>query len=94
MKKIEIQFNLPVTILKENKRFVAYSPALDLSTSGKSHKEVQKRFVEIAKIFFEEIIKKGTMDDVLSDLGWHKAKQEWQPPILVSQELEKISLYA
>ena len=94
MKKIELQFNLPVTILKENKRFVAYSPALDLSTSGKSHKEAQKRFVKIARIFFEEIIKKGTIDDVLSDLGWHKTKQAWQPPILVSQELEKISLCA
>lgn len=91
---MKIQFNLPVTILKEGKRFVAYSPALDLSTSGKTFKETQKRFVEAAMIFFEEIIKKKTIDEVLGDLGWKKSKKEWQPPVVVSQKLETINCCA
>lgn len=62
-----IQLNLPVTFLREKKRFVAYSPALDLSTSGKNFEEAQKRFAEIARIFFDEIISRGTIDEVLEN---------------------------
>jgi len=53
--------NLPVFILKEGRRFIAYSPALDLSTSGKTYSEVKKRFAEIVDIFFEELDKKGSV---------------------------------
>jgi len=92
MKKISFQFRLPVTFLREGKRFVAYSPALDLSTSGKTFKEAQKRFFEAAMIFFEEIAKKGTFDEVLANLGWQKVKKDWQPPMIVSQKLETLNV--
>ncbi|MEK7651489.1 MAG: hypothetical protein AAB377_03105 [Patescibacteria group bacterium] len=85
---------LPISIFKEGKYFVAYAPALDLSTSGKSYDEAKSRFREIVGIFFEEIMKKGTLEEVLSGLGWQKIKKQWAPPVLVSQELEKISLPA
>ncbi|MEK7185421.1 MAG: hypothetical protein AAB726_02255 [Patescibacteria group bacterium] len=65
-------FNLPVVITKQNKHFVAYTPALDISTSGKSEKDVKKRFVELVNIFLEEIIEKKTVDGVLYELGWEK----------------------
>ena len=83
---------LPVSIFKEGKHFVAYTPALDLSTSGKSYDEAKTRFREIVGIFFEELVKKGTLDEVLTGLGWQKIKKQWEPPVVVSQELEKISL--
>lgn len=67
MKNVNVQYNLPVNVLREGKKFVAYSPVLDLSTSGDSFEEVNQRFVEIAEIFFEEIISKGTADEVLAD---------------------------
>ena len=44
---------VPVTILKEDKVFVAYSPVLDLSTSGKTFTQVRRRFSEAVQIFFE-----------------------------------------
>ena len=44
MKKMRIDFQLPVSFLKEDKRFIAYTPALDLSTSGKTYEEARKRF--------------------------------------------------
>ncbi len=92
MKKVNFQLVLPVTFLKEKTRFVAYSPAIDLSTSGKTFKEVKERFTEAATLFFEEIHKKGTMDGALADLGWEKHNKEWRPPIVVSQEPETISV--
>ena len=79
-----LSFNLPVVITKQNKRFVAYTPALDISTSGKSEKEVRVRFVELANIFLEEIIEAKTIDSVLSELGWEKIQKKWTPPQIVS----------
>ena len=79
-----VNFSLPVMITKQNKRFVAYTPALDIATSGKTEKEVKKRFSEIVKLFLEEIIEAGTVSDVLTELGWKKEKESWTPPRVVS----------
>jgi len=86
MLKDILSFNLPVVITKQNKRFVAYTPALDISTSGKSEKEAKARFVELANIFLEEIIEEKTADDVLSELGWKKIQKKWTPPQIISSQ--------
>lgn len=78
---------LPVTITKQNKRFVAYSPALDISTSGKSAKDVQRKFSELVQLFLEEISEAGTINDVLTELGWQKVQKTWNPPHIVSSQL-------
>lgn len=83
MKNVKLEFNLPVSVIKEGKNYVAYTPALDLSTSGKDYEEVKKRFHEIVNIFFEEIVKKGTMEEVLKELEWKKIKTKWNPPIVI-----------
>jgi hypothetical protein len=82
----KILFNLPVLITKQNKCFVAYTPALDLSTSGKSEKEVREKFAEIAIAFLEEIVEAKTVSDVLSELGWKKVQKKWTPPQVVSSQ--------
>lgn len=88
------ELKLQVSILKEGKKFIAYSPALDLSTSADSFESAKKRFDEIVRIFFKELTEMGTLDEVLTDLGWQKQKQEWVPPLVISQELESIKLPA
>ncbi len=92
MKKHSIQVELPVSILREGKNFVAYTPALDISTAGKTYEEVQKRFSELVGIFFEELIAMDTLDKVLTDLGWHKVHSKWQPPVVVSMDSMAVSL--
>jgi len=92
MKNAFLEAKLSVSIFKEGKRFVAYTPVLDLSTSGKTYKEVKKRFAEIVNIFFEETIKKGTLDEALQELGWRKIHKQWQPPVLIAQESEEIKV--
>ena len=87
-----LNINLPVSILREGKRFIAYTPALDLSTSGKSHEEAKERFKEVVSIFIEEVIKKGTLEEVLGDLGWKNIRTKWVPPTLVSQESESFRI--
>jgi hypothetical protein len=80
-----LELKLSVSIIREGKKFIAYTPALDLSTSGRSYEEVKKRFNEIVNIFFEELIKKGTLEEVLYNLGWKRIKAEWTPPMVISQ---------
>ena len=89
-----LSFKLPVTITKQNRRFVAYSPVLDVSTSGKSERDVQQKFAELANVFLEEIIEAGTADDVLKELGWTKVQKGWSPPRLVSSETIGIKIPA
>lgn len=86
MRKHDIQFSLPVSILKEGKAFIAYTPALDISTVGNTFEEARNRFNEAVKLFFEEIIEAGTIDQVLVDLGWQKIDKEYRPPVVVSNQ--------
>ena len=82
----KLSFNLPFVITKQNKRFVAYTPALDISTSGRSEKEARKRFAELAIVFLEEIFEAKTANEVLSELGWVKIQKKWTPPKIISSE--------
>ncbi len=79
-----MNFKLPVNIMKQGKSFVAYSPVLDISTAGKSVKDVQKKFIDLVNIFIEEITEAGTINEVLTELGWKKVKKNWNPPKIVS----------
>jgi predicted RNase H-like HicB family nuclease len=80
----KLTYKLPVIITKQNRRFVAYTPALDISTSGKTEKEVKERFVEMVNLFLEEIIQANTINDILTELGWKKIQKVWTPPQVVS----------
>ena len=89
MKKIAFQANLAVTFLREGKQFVAYAPALDLSTSGQTLEQAKKRFAEAVQIFFEECQRLGTLLEVLVDLGWQKGKNTLTPPAVVAQDYQQ-----
>ena len=68
MPKLNFVFNLSVTFLREKKRYIAYAPALDLSTSGRSYKEARGRFEEASALFFEELIRTNRLNEVLESL--------------------------
>ena len=83
-------YNLPVSFLREADQFVAYTPALDLSTSGTTLEEAKKNFTEAVGIFFDEIVEMGTFEDVLLVLGWKKHNQDFIPPVVISQGMESV----
>lgn len=85
---------IPVSFLREGKRFVAYTPALDLSTSGKTFEEAKKHFEEASELFFEELARMGTLDETLTNLGWRKVERRWAPPVLVAQEQSRVRVPA
>lgn len=92
MKKIAFEVELPVSIFKEGAHYVAYTPALDLSTSAKTYGDVQRRFEEVVSILVEELARKGTLGEYLENFGWRKVQKKWTPPAVVSQRLEKIAM--
>lgn len=91
MAKVTLDFQLQVMLLKEKKRFIAYAPSLDLSTSGKTIKEATHNFGKASLLFLGELVRRGTMEEVLNGMGWEKkAKKGWLPPLIVSQQSETI----
>lgn len=89
-----MQTKLSVTFLREGKRFIAYSSALDLSTSGKTFEEAKRRFAEIVEIFFEEVERQGTLKEVLQNLGWQKQQKRWTPPAIIGHESQMVRVPA
>ena len=94
MKKTEVEIILPVSIFKEGRAYVAYTPSLDLSTSGRTYPEAERHFGEAVTLFFEELLRKGNLEEVLSNLGWRKIRRAWQPPIVVSHKMERMRVPA
>lgn len=87
----QVSFNLPVSIFLQGNSFIAYTPALDVSTYGKSKAEAQKNFTELVDTFFSSFEDARQLGQVLESLGWTKQKASWQPPEI---EQTKITLPA
>lgn len=89
-----MQINVPVSYFKEDKSFVAYTPALDISSAGKTLKEAEKNIAEAVSIFMEEILTHGTLNEVLASLGWKKISRTntWMPPIFVSHGMLPVTV--
>jgi predicted RNase H-like HicB family nuclease len=86
MSKVKIAATIPLCFLKEKDSFIAFSPALDLSTCGRTFNEAKKNFSAALEIFFEECISMGTLNEVLASCGWEKdRKKGWEPPTYIGE---------
>jgi len=87
---------VPVLFFEEGDKIVAYSPALDLSTFGKTEEQAKKRFAEAATLFITEIMEMGTVDEVLEECGWRRmpSQHTWVPPIYRKCEEELVQIPA
>jgi len=85
--KIKVtESRLPVIFIREDETIIAYTPALDLSTSGRTVEEAKQHFEEAVDIFFRECTERGTLEEVLLSLGWKKSTtrpRTWQPPEII-----------
>ncbi|MFZ1728903.1 MAG: hypothetical protein WBQ23_07715 [Bacteroidota bacterium] len=101
----EIRAVLDVLILKNEKVFVAYCPGLNLSTYGDNEDDVQSAFEDAVEIFFKDTHTMGSLDRVLTKLGWKahqipvsrfelKKKQQTQPDVIRSVRHEYHVQYA
>jgi hypothetical protein len=86
MAKTKIKAAIPLIFMKEKKTFIAYSPALDLSSCGRTFEEAKNNFIEALRIFYEECISMGTLNEVLESCGWERINKKWSPPSFISEE--------
>jgi len=59
-----------VLVGKQDDYFIAYCPALELSSYGKTENQARKNFEVELEIFLEETEKKGSLEKLLLKLGW------------------------
>jgi hypothetical protein len=88
MRGVAQKIKVPVFYSKEGRSFVAYSPALDLSSCGRTLAQAQKRFSTAVALFLGELEDMGTLDSVLTELGWKKqsrSPKEWVAPHLLKR---------
>lgn len=87
-----IQVQVDVLIFQEHESYVAYCPALELSSYGEDQEDAKKAFDGAMKIFIKDSTKKGTLEKYLLKLGWqlqHKPKMVYQPPTFSLQESKR-----
>jgi predicted RNase H-like HicB family nuclease len=94
-KQKQVSVSLPVMITREGELYIAYTPALDISTQGKSLEQVKERFDELVKIFFKDLHKRNKVDEVLEECGWQKVKKPhicWQVPTTIETLSERVKV--
>ncbi len=95
-KAYNVNVNLPMQIIKEGNVYVAYCPVLDIATQGDTYEQAHKMFNELVKIFIDDLIERGTLEEVLLDLGWKKVAhgRRWQLPEreFISETHQEINL--
>ena len=67
-RSIEIQ--LGVLIFQEENSYLAFCPALQLSTYGDSINDVKEAFADLIKSYAEDCRKMGTLEKDLNAHGW------------------------
>ncbi|MDQ1318656.1 MAG: hypothetical protein QG588_2318 [Candidatus Poribacteria bacterium] len=79
-------------IWKEGNVYVSYCPRLDVSSCGDTIEDARKMLREAVRLFLEVAEKKGTLQEILEESGYHlENNQKWEPPRLVSTELTSIT---
>ncbi len=68
----ELRFSVPVAFFRGAAGFIAYTPALDFSTSGDTLEEAKRMFFEGVTMLFEDLVEMGTLNHVLKECGWKR----------------------
>ena len=76
---ISIKASLTGFIVKEKPgMYVSYCPALELCSQGKTPKHAERMIIEATKIFIEDCLERGILNDVLKECGFYSIYQN--PP--------------
>jgi predicted RNase H-like HicB family nuclease len=91
LKSKPIKAEVEVLIMKEEDTYVAYCPALDLSSYGETEKKALREFGLALDIFMRETDRKGTLERILLKLGW--SLQQRPNPVYEPPKFDKAKLH-
>lgn len=76
----------------DTSQYVAYCPALELSSYGDTEAEAEAAFEEALQFFIQDTAERGTLDQLLLALGWRLVKKPiavYEPPRLSLEVLNR-----
>ena len=88
-----LNVSVEVALFQEDDIWVAYCPALEVSSYGDDKDEAKESFEEAMQIFLAETERKGTLEKYLLKLGWQlqqKPKVMYNQPQQTLQENRKL----
>lgn len=80
--KVQVEVLL---VLDDSGQYVAYCPALELSSYGDTEDEARQAFEEALRFFAADTARRGTLDQLLLAFGWRLVKKPlavYEPPRL------------
>lgn len=86
------EFSFDAHIFKEGDTFVAYVPALDLSSCGATDEEARKNIRDAVRGFLAASADMGTLDEILQEAGYERQDDGWHAPEFVSVDRLTMSI--
>jgi hypothetical protein len=85
-------FSFDVHIFKEGDAYVAYVPALDLSSCGATDDEARQNIRDAVRGFLATSANMGTLDEILQEAGYEREGENWRAPEFVSVDRLTMSI--
>jgi len=75
-----------VQIWKEGNQYVAHAMPLDVMSSGRTPEEARKALDEAVHLFLITAMDKGTLEEVLHEVGYEFKEERWISPSWIAVE--------
>ena len=85
-------FSFDTHIFKEGDTYVAYVPALDLSSCGATDEEARHNIRDAVRGFLATCADMGTLDEILREAGYEPEGEGWRAPEFVSLDRLTMSI--
>jgi len=85
-------FSFTAHIFKEGETYVAYVPALDLSSCGATDEEARRNIRDAVRGFLAASEDLGTLDEILQEAGYEPEADGWRAPEFVSVDRVTMSI--
>jgi predicted RNase H-like HicB family nuclease len=85
-------FSFDTHIFKEGDAYVAYVPALDVSSCGATDEEARRNIRDAVRGFLAASADLGTLDEILREAGYDREGDAWRAPEFVSVDRLTMSI--
>jgi predicted RNase H-like HicB family nuclease len=85
-------FSFDTNIFKEGGTYVAYVPALDVSSCGDTDEEARRNIRDAVRGFLAVSADMGTLGEILEEAGYRREGDHWRAPESVSLDRLTMSM--
>jgi predicted RNase H-like HicB family nuclease len=85
-------FSFDTHIFKEGETYVAYVPALDVSSCGDTDEEARRNIRDAVRGFLAVSADMGTLGEILEEAGYRREGDDWRAPEFVSLDRLTMSM--